>query len=182
MHKFINKVDFEAWLSQNYLSNEGLWIIFDKTKQTSTLTSEEALDLALCYGWIDGLIKRIDDQYYQKYFKKRAHRSIWSTKNKKRALELIRLNQMKPCGLHAIEVAKSNGMWDQDNQDPIDYNFDAFLDLIKHIDRVAYENLLKLSKSVQRTYALSYFTLKKPESRKKKAQEITIRLVELHKP
>ncbi len=61
--EFKNQENFETWLKEN-LDHEGIWIIFDKTKTTSSLTPEEALDIALCYGWIDGLIKRIVDQFY----------------------------------------------------------------------------------------------------------------------
>ncbi len=93
--RFTTQQEWESWLSLHHSQMEGIWLRFDKTLSTSTLTSEQALDVALSYGWIDGLIKRIDDQFYIKYFAKRRKQSIWSTKNKTSVERLIQAGKMK---------------------------------------------------------------------------------------
>ncbi len=179
--KFASQQELYKWLKINHTQDDGLWIIFDKRLITSTLKAEEALDMALCFGWIDGLIKKVDEQYYIKYFKKRLKRSIWSEKNKLRALELIKDGLMEPSGFNAIEQAKKNGQWEKTNTYPNDYNLPAFIDLIKPFKN-AYLNFINMSNSVQKTYALSYYTLKKAESRKKRLEIIIDRLYNNLKP
>lgn len=172
---------FESYLSTHYDSNDGLWIKFDKAYITSTLTAQEALEIALCYGWIDGLIKRIDDQYYIKYFHKRLKNSIWSTRNKEIALSLINNAKMKKPGLDAIHLAKSDGRWDK--SDKLDDHIDlaSFFFLIMH-DELAAVNYNKMSTSVQKTYAISYFSLKREDSKKKRLSVIIDRLRQNLKP
>lgn len=180
-YSFKNAKEFEAWLQAHYYQDEGIYLIFDKKKQSSTLTSEEALDLALCYGWIDGVLKRLDDQYYQKYFKKRAKNSVWSNKNIKRVEELTRMGFMKPSGLEAVRISKIQGRYVKE-QDPTGYNLEAFITLVRTNSEQAHENLLKMSPSVRRAYALSYYSLKKDESKQKRLEVIIKRLIKNLKP
>lgn len=178
--EFKNQENFETWLKEN-LDHEGIWIIFDKKRLTSSLTPEEALDIALCYGWIDGLIKRLDDQFYKKYFAKRLPKSIWSTKNKISVARLIKSGQMKKEGLDAINIAKSNGRWDQSDQNPVDFSVEDFILLIKD-DEHAYAFYKTLSHSIQKTYALYYYTAKKEETRLRRLVDIKQRLRNHLKP
>lgn len=172
---FLNQQAWETYLSQHVNQTEGIWLRFDKTLTTSTLTSEQALDVALCYGWIDGQIKRIDDQFYIKYFAKRRKQSIWSTKNKISVERLIQAGKMKEPGLQAVQDAKNDGRWERADLPPEDFSMEAFHLLIQ-TDVIAYENFLKMSKSIQKTYAMSYYTLKKEESRNRRLQVILERL------
>jgi uncharacterized protein YdeI (YjbR/CyaY-like superfamily) len=180
--KFPDQESWENWLSRNDQSDEGVYLIFDKSKESSSLTSEQALDVALRYGWIDGIIKKIDDQFYKKYFKKRAEKSIWSTKNKNRVVELTRAGRMMPSGLKIVEISKSNGCWDKGDSMPDDYDLDAFKSLVRQHDHHAYEQFDRFSPSVQKTYALSYYALKKPESREKRIHVIIDRSIRHLKP
>ena len=84
---FENRQSFRKWLAKNTLSADGLWVVFDKQKGARCITAAEALEEALCLGWIDGQIQRIDENTYRKYFKQRKPDSNWSEKNKK-----LRLN------------------------------------------------------------------------------------------
>lgn len=178
--EFKNQENFETWLKEN-LDHEGIWIIFDKKRLTSSLTPEEALDIALCYGWIDGLIKRIDDQFYKKYFAKRLPKSIWSSKNKISVSRLIKSGQMKKEGLDAINIAKSNGRWDQSDQNPVDFSVEDFILLLKD-DEQADAFYKTLSHSIQKTYALHYYTAKKEETRLRRLEDIKQRLRNHLKP
>ena len=180
--KFPDQESWENWLSRNFQSDEGVYLIFDKSKESSRLTSEQALDVALRYGWIDGIIKKIDDQFYRKYFKKRAEKSIWSTKNKKRVDELTQAGRMMPSGLEIVEIAKSNGCWDKGNPMPDDYDLEAFRSRLRQQDQHAYEAFDRFSPSVQKTYALSYYALKRPETREKRLRVIIDRSIRHLKP
>jgi len=80
---FPKREDFRSWLSKNAEKSEGVWLIFGKTKDVITLTANDALEEALCFGWIDGQIKSIDNSKYKKYFARRQAKSNWSSKNKK---------------------------------------------------------------------------------------------------
>ncbi|HAX03512.1 MAG: hypothetical protein A2Y45_10335 [Tenericutes bacterium GWC2_34_14] len=178
---FYDKQAFYEWMSMHHLDNEHAWIRFDKTKKTSSLTPFEALDIALCFGWIDGLIKRIDDQYYVKYFSKRLPKSIWSTQNKMFAERLIKEGRMMPSGYQAIELAKKDGRWDKADLAPEDYNLESFKELIKESD-LAFKQFNSFSTSIQKTYAMSYYVLKKTESRTNRLHIIIKRLEQGLKP
>lgn len=180
--KFLNQQEWKDWLETNYQSDDGIYLIFDKMKKSSSLTQEEALDVALMYGWIDAVMNKIDDQYFRKYFKKRAKQSIWSTKNKNRVNELIKLGLMKPSGLNAVEISKANGKWDQGDSLPDDYDVDVFKNYIRLSNSQAFEDFNRFSPSVQKTYAISYFVLKKPESRIKRLNVIIERTLKHLKP
>lgn len=178
---FKDDLELYRWFEKNHQSDEGLWIKFDKTQKTSTLTAYQALQIALCFGWIDGQIKRIDDTYYIKYFKKRSSKSIWSTLNKKYATQLIKDHKMMPPGLEQIRLAKKDGRWEQSDKPPMDYDLNAFKTLLKD-HKKAYDAYMNFSPSIQKTYAISYFILKKPESRSKRLEVILKRLEKNLKP
>jgi uncharacterized protein YdeI (YjbR/CyaY-like superfamily) len=104
---------FEAWLSKNYNSAPGVWIRFaKKASGLESITYHEALDIALCHGWIDGLRKKFDEDTFVQKFTPRGPKSIWSKINKGKALALIEAKQMRAGGHAAIEMAKANGLWD----------------------------------------------------------------------
>jgi uncharacterized protein YdeI (YjbR/CyaY-like superfamily) len=85
---FKTRAEFRAWLTENALSEEGVWLVFGKKGGPETLTANEALEEALCFGWIDGQMQSVDDYTYIKYFKQRSEKSNWSDKNKKLADKL----------------------------------------------------------------------------------------------
>lgn len=164
---FKNKAEFWNWLIKNHDISQGRYLIFDKSKKTSTLTADEALDCALCFGWIDSIIKKIDDQFYIKYFAKRTFKSIWSTKNKKTVQKLIDEKLMMEPGLKAIELAKKNGRWDKADLPPNDYNLKDFTELLEK-SQLAHKNFISFSPSIQKIYAMSYYVLKRIESRERR--------------
>lgn len=105
---FKDKDEFNTFLKSNHQRHQGIWITFDKRDIKGKLKPEEALDIALCFGWIDGIIKRIDDDFYLKQLTKRSDKSAWSTKNKLSFERLLKENKMKPAGLLAVEKAKKD--------------------------------------------------------------------------
>ncbi|HUQ48193.1 MAG TPA: YdeI/OmpD-associated family protein [Gemmatimonadaceae bacterium] len=104
---------FDTWLSKNHDSAPGIWIQFaKKASGLKSVTYHEALDIALCHGWIDGLRKKFDEDTFVQKFTPRGPKSIWSKINKAKALALIDAKRMHAGGHAAIEMAKANGRWD----------------------------------------------------------------------
>ncbi len=110
---FKSKKEWAAWLAKNFDQDAGLWMkLAKKGAKISSITYEEALDVALCYGWIDGQKKGLDEKYWLQKFSPRRPGSIWSKSNTEKADRLIQRHEMKPPGLRAIQLAKDNGRWD----------------------------------------------------------------------
>lgn len=105
---------FETWLAKNHEKSAGLWLrIAKKGAGQTSVTYAEALEVALCYGWIDGQKgKGDDDTTWLQKFTPRSKRSIWSKINREKALALIEAGRMKPAGLREIERAKADGRWE----------------------------------------------------------------------
>ena len=109
---FDSKKKFADWLAKNHDKSAGLWLkIAKKATGIPTVTYAEALDVALCYGWIDGQKGSFDDQYFLQKFTPRRPKSIWSKINVEKVEGLIANGEMKPAGLKAVEAAKQDGRW-----------------------------------------------------------------------
>lgn len=110
---FKNQNDWAKWLEKNHDSHSGLWLrIAKKDSAIKSITYAEALESALCYGWIDGQKRPENEKTWLQRFVPRSSRSIWSKINQEKALALIKSKRMKPAGLRAIEQAKANGRWE----------------------------------------------------------------------
>jgi uncharacterized protein YdeI (YjbR/CyaY-like superfamily) len=111
--RFADQRSFETWLAAQPADAAGVWVKFAKKAATrATLTKAEAIDAALCHGWIDGKLEAYDDQHWLVRFTPRQPRSKWSALNRDRALTLIKEGRMKPAGLAQIEAAKADGRWE----------------------------------------------------------------------
>ena len=112
--RFAKQAQFKTWLAKQPRDAAGLWIKFARKAATSaTLTKAEAIDVALCHGWIDGRIEKYDETHWLVRFTPRTPRSKWSALNSKRALELVKEGRMASAGLAQIEAAKADGRWEQ---------------------------------------------------------------------
>jgi uncharacterized protein YdeI (YjbR/CyaY-like superfamily) len=110
---FADQRSFERWLAAQPADAIGVWIKFGKKAALSAnLTKAEAVDAALCHGWIDGKLEKYDDQHWLVRFTPRKSRSKWSALNRDRALNLIKEGRMRPAGLAQIEDAKADGRWE----------------------------------------------------------------------
>jgi len=110
---FENKTAFENWLNTNADTSQGLWLqIAKKGSGIFSVTYDDAVESALCYGWIDSHKKTYDEKTWIQKFTPRGKRSIWSKINKEKAEFLIAAGRMTEQGLEAIETAKQNGNWD----------------------------------------------------------------------
>ena len=168
---FINQNTWRDWLEKHHLDHVGIWLIFDKRQLTSSLTSEQALDVALCYGWIDGQIKRIDDQFYQKYFAKRRVDSLYSLKNQKAYLRLLESKEMTKAGTFAYETAKQRNRLETLEEHEMVLDMDAFEQLLQ-IDDIVYQTYLSYSNSMKKRFAMAYFQAKQEQTKAKRLAQI----------
>lgn len=105
--------DWASWLEANHDSSAGAWLAVGKKGNTrTTLTYEAAVEEALCWGWIDSTVNRLDEDRFKQLFTPRRPRSTWSRSNKERVERLLAAGRMQPAGLAAVEVAKANGSWE----------------------------------------------------------------------
>jgi uncharacterized protein YdeI (YjbR/CyaY-like superfamily) len=110
---FASQTEWEAWLDAEHADSDGVWLRF--AKKGSGVTSvvyAEALDVALCYGWIDSQVARYDERFYLQKFTPRRSRSKWSRINRDKIEALTKEGRMKPAGLEQVELAKADGRWD----------------------------------------------------------------------
>lgn len=109
---FRTEADFERWLSKHHDRETELWLrIYKKSSGIPTVTAAQALDVALCWGWIDGLRKSYDDESFLQRYSPRRPRSIWSQVNRDNVERLIKAGRMTPHGMRQVEAAKADGRW-----------------------------------------------------------------------
>jgi len=169
---FANKKKWADWLMKQHDKSAGVWMqIAKKDSGTPSVTYEEALDVALCYGWIDGQKKGFDERYWLQKFTPRGSRSIWSKINTEKAERLIASGEMKAMGLKAIEAAKQDGRWDaayaSQRNISIPEDFQAALD--KNEKAKAFFASLKSAERY--SFLFRILSAKKPETRAKKIQQ-----------
>lgn len=112
-HLFPDAAALEAWLEENHDSPSGVWLkLAKKGASEPSVTYDEAVELALCFGWIDSQVRRFDDQHYLQRFTPRRPRGRWSRINREKAEALIVAGKMRPAGLAEVEAAKADGRWE----------------------------------------------------------------------
>jgi uncharacterized protein YdeI (YjbR/CyaY-like superfamily) len=110
---FATPADLEAWLEESHASSEGIWLkIAKKGSGVESVTYAEALELALCFGWIDSQKKGFDEKHFLQRFTPRRPRGKWSRINRDKAEELIAAGAMRPAGMAEVEAAKADGRWE----------------------------------------------------------------------
>jgi uncharacterized protein YdeI (YjbR/CyaY-like superfamily) len=168
---------WEGWLREHHASADGVWIkVAKKASGIPTVVWAEAVEVALCYGWIDGQAKRVDDSWYVQKFTPRRKRSIWSRVNVDKANALIEAGRMQPAGLREIERAKADGRWDAAYEPPSSNHVPEELQRALDGDpavAAAFEQL-----DSQNRYAMQHrvATAKKPETRVRRAEKFAAML------
>jgi uncharacterized protein YdeI (YjbR/CyaY-like superfamily) len=177
-----NQAAWRQWLEENHRSKDAVRLVYYlKASGKPTITWREAVDTALCYGWIDSKRIKIDHETSHQFFTRRKPKSTWSKINKKKVQELIDAGLMTPAGYASIEIAKQNGSWTV-----LDEVEELIIpgDLQQAFDKYpgAEEYFLTLSKSV-RKMMLSWITFaKRPETRQKRIDEIATAAAQRTKP
>ena len=179
---FTDRQAFREWLGTYGTESGGIWLLFSKKGKLVTLSAADALEVALCHGWIDGQMQSLDDNTYKKYFARRLPKSKWSLKNKELAQTLMEKGLMTQQGLEAIERAKKNGSWDNAKRIIInDEQIQMFKQIIQPYEP-AFSNLRAMSHSVQRTYTGFYLDAKSDKTRQTRLEKIIDRLNRNLKP
>ena len=179
---FTCRQEFRDWLCKNCLSNDGVWLLFGKTKGPKTIKAEEALEEALCFGWIDGQMQSIDDKTYKKYFSQRRPNSKWSEKNKALVKSLEERNLMTDFGRQKVNEAKENGQWNAPKAPAITDEQINNLATLLYGHEPAYTNFQAMSLSIKRTYTKAYLDAKTDTGREKRFTWIIDRLNKNLKP
>nr|WP_313152299.1 YdeI/OmpD-associated family protein [Lacrimispora sp.] len=179
---FTSRDEFRNWLEDNCLSSGGIWLLFGKSGGPKTIRANEALEVALCFGWIDGQMQSIDDKKYIKYFSARRENSKWSEKNKALAERLEKQGLMTDYGKIKIEEAKTNGQWDAPKPTEITNEQIGFLYNLLKEHEPAYTNFQTMPPSVKKTYTRAYFDAKTDAGRVKRLSWMIERLNKNLKP
>ena len=180
--EFADREEFRKWLYDHCLSNAGVWLLFGKAGGPKTIKAGEALEEALCFGWIDGQMQSIDDKMYKKYFSMRREKSKWSEKNKALAKSLEERELMTDFGRKKIEEAKKNGQWYAPKSVAVTEEQIARLSAVLGGYEPACTNFQAMSLSVKKTYARAYFDAKTDAGREKRIAWIVDRLNKNLKP
>ncbi len=176
---FSSPEKWAKWLDKNHSKSKGIWIRFyKKGSGVNTVTYAEALDEALCYGWIDGLMNRYDDKSYLQKFTPRRQKSIWSKRNRQHTERLIRAGKMKGAGLKEINAAKLDGRWERAYDSPGNMKVpdDFIKELSKNKKAKAFFDTLNKTNLYSIGWRLQ--TAKTPEARSKWKEKILLMMSE----
>lgn len=168
---------FETWLAKNHDNSTGFWLkIFKKDSGKKTISYAEALDVALCYGWIDGQRNAFDEEAFLQKFCPRREKSIWSKINIGHVERLINEGRMRTSGLKVIEKAKANGGWEKAYDSPSKMTIPE--DFLKALSKNKKAETLFKSLNKTNLFAIGFRlqTAKKPETREKRMKEIIEKL------
>jgi uncharacterized protein YdeI (YjbR/CyaY-like superfamily) len=166
-----DRSEWRRWLQDNHATNTGAWLIYDKKGSgKQNLTYDEAVEEALCFGWIDSRPNTLDDERWMQLFSPRKRKSPWSRLNKQRVEKLIEQGLMAPAGLEKIETAKQDGSW-------------SLLDAIEELklppdlekalaaNDTAHQYFMAFSPSSKKGIFWWIESAKRPETRAKRIQE-----------
>lgn len=167
-----SQADWRLWLLENHDSKQSVWLVYYKKKsKIPSLTWSQAVDEALCFGWIDSTAKPIDDEKYMQFFTKRKPKSVWSKVNKDKVERLINDGLMAKAGFDSIEKAKQNGSWTI-LDDVEELKIPEDLEEAFNTKSGSKDYFLSLSKSVRKSILQHLVVAKRPETRKKRIIEI----------
>ncbi len=176
-HTFKTSQDFETWLAEHHQSETSVVLkMYKKNSGVPTITYAEALDVALCYGWIDGQMKSLDVQSFVQRFTPRRPKSMWSKRNREHIQRLQAAGRMTTAGLAEVERAKADGRWDQAYDPPSQLEIPA--DFLSELDKKQKAKTFFDTLNRTNLYAIAWRiqTAKKLETRQKRIAEIIEKL------
>ncbi len=176
-----NRDDWRAWLRKNHDTKKEIWLIYYKRHTGKPrIPYSDAVEEALCFGWIDSLVKKIDDEKFAQKFTPRKRKSKWSEANKKRARKMIKEGTMTKAGLAKIREAKSNGEWFKTAPVKKELVIPAYIKKALATNEKALDNLNNLANGYKRQLVGWITGAKREETRKRRLTE-AIRLLEQNK-
>ncbi len=167
-----NRDDWRDWLKVNHAIKKEIWLIYYK-KHTGKprIPYDDAVEEALCFGWIDSIVKKIDDEKYAQKFTPRKYTSGWSEPNKRRVERMIKLGQMTEAGMAKIRAAKKNGQWDKTVASKQIWAMPEELENALNANKKAKSYFDSLTPSYQRQYIGWIASAKRDETREKRIKE-----------
>ncbi len=167
-----SRAEWRKWLMKNHQSKHAVWLIYHRASaEVASLSWSEAVDEALCFGWIDSTRKTIDKERFMQYFSRRKPNSTWSRINKDKVARLIQEELMKKAGLDSIEIAQQNGTWSlMDDVEDLIIPGDLSIALNEHENAMAF--FQQQSKSTKKLMLHWVASAKREETRKKRIAEI----------
>lgn len=170
-----NRTEWRAWLERHHTTEAFVWLVSPRKHLAEPAVSyDEAVEEALCFGWIDGVIGKVDDGHFAHRYTPRKPRSIWSKANVERVLRLTEAGRMTPAGQRAVEVAKASGAWDlaYATRDRVDVP--AELDAALARDPGARALFDALTPGQKNAWYRTVQWVKTPEARERKANEAVL--------
>jgi uncharacterized protein YdeI (YjbR/CyaY-like superfamily) len=167
-----NREEWRHWLSQHHDKSNGVWLVFYK-KHTgkSTFEYEEAVEEALCFGWIDSIIKKVDNEKYLRKITPRRSNSKWSDLNKKRITKLIKQGLMTEAGIGKVKEAKASGLWNKPNRLQISYSIPEELESGLAKNRKARIFFDQLAPSYQKQFIGWIAVAKRQETKQRRVRD-----------
>ena len=167
-----DRQQWRAWLQENHDTENAVWVIFYKNKsENPTISWSDAVDEALCFGWIDSIVKPIDEEKFMRFFSRRKAKSVWSRINKQKVERLISAGLMTKKGIESIEVARENGSWTiLDDAESLIIPADLETELGKKPNAKSY--FMSLSKSDKKNILQWIVLAKRAETRQRRIVEI----------
>lgn len=179
---FPSQQAWETWLAEQHATSSGVWLQIAKSDTgIDTVSYAQAVDVALCYGWIDSQMGRLDDQYYVQRFTPRRAKSKWSKINRRKAEELIAAGSMRPAGLREVQRAKADGRWEAAYDSPRTAEVPADFQRALDADPVAAGFFATLDRANR--YAILYRIqdAKRPQTRERRIEQFVAMLREHRK-
>ena len=182
-HRFMDRSAWRRWLKLNHAQDEAIWVVLQKVKSPNVgIRYSEALNEALCFGWIDGKVKRLDENEHVQWFSPRRRNSPWSRRNRDKTQILIEEGLMTDAGLAEIERAKENGTWEAAYapKEPTIIS-DELIDALKS-NKVAHDNFMAFPNSARLMYAHWVNKAKRDVTKARRIKRVVERAAENKKP
>ncbi len=178
-----NRNEWRSWLEKNHNSENEIWLIYyKKNSGKPRIPYDDAVEEALCYGWIDSLVKSIDDEKYMQKYTPRKKNSVWSELNVKRCEKMIIDGHMTAAGLKLIEAAKESGNWQKAYEPKKSFEMPDSLKIALKKDKTALKNFNEFAPSYKNNYIHWILSAKREETKVKRIQEVVKRSALNHKP
>jgi uncharacterized protein YdeI (YjbR/CyaY-like superfamily) len=180
---FKNRDEWRTWLEKNHTSANEVWLIhYNKLTDTKGLNHFDAVEEALCFGWIDSKLKKIDEERFILRYSPRRTKSVWSKINKENAEKMISLGKMTKAGFEKIEEAKKQGIWDTAYTNLVKERLPTDLKKALIKNKKAWNNFQNFANSYRNTYIGWVKNAKTEETRKKRISEVVKNSLNNKKP
>ena len=182
-HRFLDPGEWRRWLEVNHSQDEAIWVVIQKVKSPNPgIKYDEALDEALCFGWIDGKMRRLDEYEFIQWFSPRRRNSLWSRRNRDKVEMLNEEGRMTVAGLAEVEKAKKNGRWEAAYSSKDTPTMpDDLLEALKS-NKVAHDNFSAFPNSARFMYIHWINDAKRDSTRARRINRVVERAAENRKP